>query len=50
MASPEREFHSRVLVGLVPSDVGAVDFLTEYSDDADEKYKVHLRRKREKKK
>lgn len=36
------EFHSRVLVGFVPSDIGAVDFLPQYSDDADEKDKVHL--------
>lgn len=46
----EAEFHSRVLVGFVPSNIGAVDFLTQYSDDADEKDKVHLRRQRGKKK
>lgn len=42
----ETEFHSRVLVGFISSNIGAVDFLTEYSDDADEKDKVHLRRRR----
>lgn len=43
----ETEFHSRVLVGFVPSDIGAVDFLTEDADDADEKDEVHLRRQLE---
>lgn len=46
----ETEFHSRVLVGFISSNIGAVDFLTEYSDDADEKDKVHLRRRRGEKK
>lgn len=34
--------YSRVLVGLIPSDVWAVDFLPQYSYDADEQNEVNL--------
>lgn len=32
----------RVLIRFLPSDVGAVHFLSQYTDDADEEEKVHL--------
>lgn len=35
--------HSQVLVWLIPSNVWAVDLLTQYSDDADEENEVNLR-------
>lgn len=37
-----QEWHSRVLVGLVSSNIRAVDLLPEYSYDADEQNKVYL--------
>lgn len=40
--------HSRVLVGLVSSDIRAVDLLSENSDDADEQNEVYLRRNEDK--
>lgn len=36
------KWYARVLVGLVSSDIWAVDLLAKYSDDADEKNKIHL--------
>lgn len=36
------KLYSRVLVGLISSNVWAVDFLAKYSYDADEQDKVHL--------
>lgn len=44
-ASNYGKLNSRVLVGLISSNVRTVDLLTEYSNDADEEYKVHLWRK-----
>ena len=38
----DMKLYSRVLVGLVSSDVWAVDFLAKYSNDADEENEVHL--------
>ena len=36
------KLYSRVLVGLISSNIWAVDFLPKYPYDADEQNKVHL--------
>lgn len=38
----EKDRYSRVLVGLISSNIWAVDFLSKYSYDANEQNKVHL--------
>ena len=38
----EMKWYSRILVGLISSNIWAVNLLTEYSNDADKEDKVHL--------